>query len=262
MSLSISDLGTELIEQVIGSCRSKEPGVEGILVHGSYATGLAEAESDLDLDLFIAGGPTVYYRTWFEPRDGKPPLHVSARSDLSIEVWQREGREPEPWALGLPVELPHVWLWCGNKRLAAALGERPVLSKPGSPPEIEDMVDALVKLRRAVRAGDELGVRLEAQAAARNAAPTVVALNKPAPVRDPRSALAAIIALPVAPPGWRSDFVVAAGLASTSIDDVTAATNRLVAGTLQLARRVDPGIDRQPEIERYLIDGTLERMLE
>jgi Nucleotidyltransferase domain len=236
--------------------------VAGILVHGSYATGRASHESDLDLALFIEGEPSEHYRTWFEGRDGLAPLHVSARCDLSLDVWAEEREEPEGWALGLPVELPHVWLWLGDRRLAEVLGDHPVLSKPGSPPEIEDMVDATLKMRRHARGGDELSARLEAQAAARFAAPTVGALNDPEPVTDPGSALAAVLALPVAPPGWKADLPVAMGLATADLGEIVEATVRLVSGTLRLARERNPSVDRQPEIEHYLIDGTFERLLE
>jgi phosphoribosyl-AMP cyclohydrolase len=235
--------------------------VAGILVHGSYATGRASSESDLDLALFIEGEPSEDYRTWFEVRDGLAPLHVSARCDLNIGVWDQEREEPEDWALGLPVELPHVWFWRGDRRLTELLGDHPVLSKPGGPPEIEDMVDAAVKMRRHARGGDELGARLEAQAAARFAAPTVCALNDPEPVTDPRSALAAVLALPVAPPGWQDGLLVAMGLTTAALDELVPATTRLVSGTLRLARERNPGVDRQPEIKRYLLDGTLERLL-
>ena len=136
-----------------------------------------------------------------------------------------------------------------------------MLSKPGGPPEIEDMVDAAVKTRRRARGGDELGARLEAQAAARFAAPTVCALNRPGPVTDPRSALAAVLALPVVPPGWKTDLPVAMGLTTAALEEIVMATIRLVSGTLRLARERNPVVDRQPEIERYLIDGTLESLL-
>ena len=233
----------------------------GILVHGSYATGRASYDSDLDLALFIEGRPSEHYRTWFEARDGLAPLHVSARCDLTIGVWDEEREEPEDWALGLPVKLPHVWLWHGDGRLAELLGDHPVLSKPGGPPEIEDMVDAALKMRRHASGDDELGARLDAQAAARFAAPTVCALNDPGPVTDPRSALAAVLALPIAPPGWQADLPVAMGLTTAAVGEIAETTIRLVSGTLRLARERNPGVDRQPEIERYLIDGTLERLL-
>jgi phosphoribosyl-AMP cyclohydrolase len=236
--------------------------VVGILVYGSYATGRASRQSDLDLALFIGGEPSEHYRTWFEARDGLAPLQVSARCDLNIDVWAAEREEPEEWALGLPVELPHVWLWRGDRRLAEILGDHPVLCKPGRPPEIEDMVDAAVKMRRHAHGGDELGTRLEAQAAARFAAPVVCALNDPGPVTDPRSALAAVLSLPIAPPGWKVDLPVAMGLATAALDKIVESTIRLVSGTLRLARERNPSVDRQPEIEHYLIDGTLERLLE
>ena len=234
----------------------------GVLVHGSYATGRASHESDLDLDLFIEGEPSEHYRTWFEARDGLAPLHVSARCDLNIDVWVKEREQPEDWALGLPVELPHVWLWRGDRRLTELLGDHPVLSKPGCPPEIEDMVDAALKTRRRARDGDELSARLEAQAAAHFAAPAVCALNDPEPVADPCSALAAVLALPITPAGWKADLPVAMGLTTAAVDEIVGATIRLVSGTLRLARERNPKIDRQPEIERYLIDGTLERLLQ
>ena len=261
MGASVPDLEPGLADRVIGSCRAREPSVAGILVHGSYATGRASHESDLDLALFIEGAPSEHYRTWFEARDGLASLHVSARCDLNIDVWEEEREQPEDWALGLPVELLHVWLWRGDRRLTELLGDHPVLSKPGGPPEIEDMVDAALKTRRHARGGDELGARLEAQAAARFAAPTVCALNHPRPVTDPRSALAAVLALPIAPPGWKIDLPVAMGLTTAALDEIVGATIRLVSGTLRLARERNPNVDRQPEIERYLIDGTLERLL-
>lgn len=261
MGAPVPDLERGLADRVIGSCRAREPSVAGILVHGSYATGRATSESDLDLALFIEGEPAEHYRTWFEARDGLAPLHVSARCDLNIGVWEEEREQPEDWAFGLPVELPHVWLWRGDRRLTELLGDNPVLSKPGSLPEIEDMVDAAVKTRRHARGGDELGARLEAQAAARFAAPTVCALNDPKPVTDPHSALAAVVALPIAPPGWKIDLPVAMGLTTAPLDEIVRATIRLASGTLRLARERNPVVDRQPEIERYLIDGTLERLL-
>lgn len=261
MGASVTDLDPDLVAQVIDSCRAREPRVAGVLVHGSYATGRATLESDLDLGLFIEGEPSEHYRTWFEPRPRLTPLHVSARCDLGIDVWEKEGDEPEGWALGLPVKLPHVWLWCRDHRLAEILGGRPVLCKPGSPPEIEDMVEAALKTRRHALAGDEIGARLEAQSAARFAAPTVCALNDPQPVADARDAMASIIALPIAPPTWQVDLPVAMGLRAATMEEVVGAAIRLVSGTLRLARERNPGVDRQPGIQECLVDGTLERLL-
>jgi phosphoribosyl-AMP cyclohydrolase len=261
VGLALEDLGDSLVEQVVAACRRREPSTLAILVHGSYATGAAHPQSDLDLDL-VVGDPRVHYRTWFEDRSGQPPLHVSARCDLTPKAWAEETDEPEDWSLGLPVRLVYRWLWKGDADVAASIGHEPVLNKPGGPPEIEDMVDAVLKLRRYASGKDDIGVRLQAREAARFAAPTLAALNDPTPVADPRSAVEGILALPVAPPGWRSDFLTAFGLARAPLDQVIDAADRLVLGTLRLSREINPGVDDQPDIERYLSDGTLERLLQ
>ncbi len=155
--------------------------------------------------------------------------------------------EPADWSLGLPVELPHVWLWAGDDSIVAEIGELPVLHKPGSSPETEDMIDALLKMRRHDRSGDELGVRLEAQAAARFAAPTVAALNPAPAVGTPHAALESRLA---SPPSRRTGRRTgrALGLSSAPLEQVASAAERLVIGTLELAREVNPGVDEQPDI--------------
>jgi phosphoribosyl-AMP cyclohydrolase len=261
MGLSLGDLSAGLTDRVVASSREREPGATGILVHGSYATGRARPDSDLDLAIFVSGPPTVHYRTWFEERKGQLPLHVSARSDLTVEIWKQEAMTPADWALGIPVELAHVWLWPGDGYLRNTLGDNPVVRKPGAAPEVEDMVDALLKARLAVVTGDSIGLRLAAQDAVRFAAPCVVALNTPERARDPRSALTTILGLPVAPLGWRDDVVTCLGLSSRGDHDVAAAGERLVRGVLRLLRETDPYVDPQPDIARYLIDGTFEKIL-
>jgi phosphoribosyl-AMP cyclohydrolase len=259
--MDLADLGRELGEQVVTSCREREPSAAGVLVHGSYATGRARPESDLDLGIFLRDEPTVHYRTWFEERPGQPPLHISARSDLSIDAWEEESEESEDWSLGLPVEMTHVWLWVGDEKLVEVLGERPVMRKPGGSPEIEDMVDAILKMRRHAGVGDELGARLEAQLAARCATPAVAALNDTGPVFDPRSALDAVLELQVAPLTWRDDLPICLGLRDATLETVVMAGNRLVTSTLRLVREVNPHVDSQPETTRYIADGTFERLL-
>jgi phosphoribosyl-AMP cyclohydrolase len=261
MGLSLGDLAAGLTDRVVASSRERQPGTTGILVHGSYATGRARPESDLDLAIFVSGPPTVHYRTWFEMREGQLPLHVSARADLTVEIWKREAMTPAGWALGIPVELAHVWLWPGDGHLLNTLGDNPVVRKPGAAPEVEDMVDALLKARSAAVTGDPIGLRLAAQDAVRFAAPCVAALNTPERARDPRSALTTILGLPVAPVGWSDDVVTCLGLSSRSDQDVAAAGERLVRGVLRLLRETDPYVDPQPDIARYLIDGTFEKIL-
>src|SRR5688500_14416861 len=136
--LSLSDLPVELRDRVIASCREREPSTAAILVHGSYARGCARPDSDLDLGIFITDEPRAHYRTWFAARLADAPLHVSARSGLSIDVWQEEGEEDEPedWTFGLPAELVHVWLWVGDESIRERLGDEPVLRRPAAEPEV------------------------------------------------------------------------------------------------------------------------------
>jgi phosphoribosyl-AMP cyclohydrolase len=261
VGMILDDLGDDLLAQVVSSCREREPTLEAVLVHGSYATGRAEVGSDLDLDLFVTE-PSVHYRTWFEPKGTGDALHVSARCDLTIDVWEEEADEPEDWSLGLPVRLRHRWLWRGNNHsIVAALGEEPVLVKPGADPEIEDMVDAALKMRRHARSGDEIGVRLEAQAAARCASATVAALNDPPPVETPREAVEGATSLSLAPRGWPEDLLTTLGLRVAPTDAVVESLDRLVLGVIRLVREVDPSVDKQPDVETYVRDGTLERLL-
>lgn len=261
MGLRLHALPAELRERVISACREREPDAIGVLAHGSYALGTARPDSDLDLDIIIAGSPTVHYRTWFERRENAMPLHISARSDLTLEVWRQSAREPASWAMGLPVELTYAWLWSADDRVKAEIGARPVVRKPGTKPEVEDMVEALLKLRRAAEVSDDIGVRLAAQDAARFAAPCVAVMNKPAPVRDPRGALDSLGALPIAPEGWQDDLVRCLGLVPVPTRQVIEAAERMVRGTLRLLRKRAPHADPQPEIARYLMDGTFERLI-
>jgi phosphoribosyl-AMP cyclohydrolase len=259
--MALADLDATFVAKVIAACREREPSAAGILVHGSYVTGSARPESDLDLDIFISDEPTTHYRTWFQPRGGAAPLHISARSDLTVETWNEEEDEPAEWSFGLPVAMPHEWLWVGDPHLVEELGEHPVLRKPPGTPEIEDMVDAVIKMLRHAREDDELGARLHAVDAARCAAPTVAALNDPNPVTNPRGALTAVLALPIAPDGWARDLPIALGLTATPLDDIVVTTKKLVVATLRLVREVNPSVDGQPEIGRYILDGTLEGLL-
>lgn len=256
--MHFAELPSEFVDRIIATCLEREPDACGILAHGSYVTGTARPDSDLDLDIFLAGDPTEHYRTWFVDRPGDLPLHISARSDYSLTAWQQELTEPEEWAFGLPVQIVHGWIWCSDPALRTALGERPALRKPGAGPELEDMVDALLKMRRAT---DAIGARLHAMEAARFAAPCVAALNSVPPVHDPRGAVDALLALPIAPERWSYDVAGCLGLDERATAEIRESAERIVRGTLQILRTVNPYADPQPDIAKYLIDGTFERIV-
>jgi phosphoribosyl-AMP cyclohydrolase len=86
-------------------------------------------------------------------------------------------------------------------------------------------------------------------------------LNVPQTVGSRVEAVRAALGLAVAPDGWADDLAVL--LALTPADDVRvrAAAERLAGGVLVLLRERAPAVDPQPELTRYLADGTLERHL-
>jgi phosphoribosyl-AMP cyclohydrolase len=86
-------------------------------------------------------------------------------------------------------------------------------------------------------------------------------LNAPQTVRNRIEAVRAALALPVAPDGWADDLAALLGLAPADDARVAAAAERLARGVLALLRERTPGVDPQPELKRYLADGTLERHL-
>src|SRR5687768_13105704 len=94
-AVHVRDLAVELLEQVAASCRTRVPSTRGILVGGSYARGAATLASDLDLYVFVDDDDDAeHYRTWLEERADAPPLHVSARTDLTLEAWAVDADEP------------------------------------------------------------------------------------------------------------------------------------------------------------------------
>lgn len=255
----VAGLSPVLLERAVGRLLEHEPESGGVLLTGSYARGRAAPSSDLDL-MAITPAPRTGYRTWFEPRaGGAPPLHVSAGATSAGE-WLAAGREPARWSLGFPALDTAVFL-LADAGTRAALGEDPSLRHPAAGPELEDLVDFLLKARRSAVAGDELGLRWFAQAAGALVPTLLIPLNEARVVCDRREALAAALSLPVAPPRLADDLAVCLGLAESSGADVRAAVTRLGAGLLAFLRERAPDVDPQPELARLLADGTLERHL-
>lgn len=264
MDVHVRDLEADLSERVVASCLARAPSASGILVGGSYARGTASLVSDLDLCVFVNDDRDAeHYRTWLEDRAGAPALHVSARTDMTLEVWAEDAQEPQDWAFGLPTAQPFEWLWELDGALRDELGDRPVLRTPAGEPEVEDLVTELTKLHRAAASADDVGVRFHAQRVVLFAAPTVVALNAPAPTVDtPRAALETICGgLAQTPDDWRRDVLVCSGLDPADVPATAAAADRLTVGVLELLRAIDPMIDAQDGVADLVRSGALERIL-
>jgi hypothetical protein len=231
--------------------REEEPDLVGLFVYGSYARGTAEPGSDLDIRAVTLAKPRVPYRTWFV---GGVHVSIGARS---ADELRRAAAEPVHWALGFAVDATGVWLW-STAAAVAVVGDPPRRTHPPGEPELEDFVEAAGK---ALRARDSIALRLAARSAGALAPRLVRDLNASRAIASSLDAVHAALALEVVPDGWSDDLRVMLGLAAADDDGVRAAVERLARGLLALLRERAPDVDPQPEISRYLADGTLERHL-
>lgn len=155
-------------------------------------------------------------------------------------------------------EVRYVW---ATDEARTILGDPPSNVHPPAPPELEDLVEFLTKVRRAWACRDGAGVRLVAPGAAYLAPALLRPLNDEVVVRDRREALEAALSLRVAPEHYRDDLIVSLGLVPASDQAVVDAALRLGRELLAFLRERKPDVDPQPDIAQYLADGTLERHL-
>jgi hypothetical protein len=104
-------------------------------------------------------------------------------------------------------------------------------------------------------------VRAFAREAAALAPGLLRPLNSHALVSDRREAVAAALSFEVAPEHYREDLGVALGLVDADAAAAEHAALRLGHELLAFLRERKPDVDPQPDIARYLADGTLERHL-
>jgi phosphoribosyl-AMP cyclohydrolase len=255
----VPGLDADVLDRIVARLRGLEPSTIAVLVSGSYAKGTADESSDLDVQVVTEDERQSLYRMWFEERPGRKPLHVSP-SVKSLAVWLAKRDEPQPWALGLPVEHVVRYVWATDDA-RAALGEPPTNMHPPAEPELEDFVEYVQKLRRAAARARTIHVRTNARQAALLAPGLLRKLNDDVVVRDREEALEAALAFAVAPDHYRDDMVMCLGLMRAEDDEVERAALRLARELLAFLRQRAPDVDPQPDIARYLADGTLERHL-
>jgi hypothetical protein len=255
----IPGLDPELVERIVVRLCELEPNAIAILVSGSYAKGTADESSDLDVQVVTNGEPVSPYRMWFDRRADGQPLHVSP-SVKSLAGWLAKRDEPQGWALGFPVLHVVRYVWATDEA-RARLGDPPSNVHPPPPPELEDLVESLQKAFRSAQRGDRIGFRFFVRDAAVLAPRLLRPLNDKAVVRDRREALETALSLRVAPEHYRDDLSVCLGLVPADDDAVRDAALRLGRELLAFLRERKPDVDDQPDIARYLADGTLERHL-
>ena len=191
------------------------------------------------------------YRTWFVG-----DLHVSVGAKSTDELRRRRST-PAEWSLGFAVDAPAVWVW-STAAAVAALGDPPRVARPPGGPELEDFVESCAK---ALRADDPIALRVAAHGMGETAPVLLRDLNAPRTVRNQVEAVRAALELEVAPDGWADDLAALLALVPADDAHVRDAAERLARGVLALLRERAPDVDPQPDIARYLADGTLERHL-
>ena len=254
----ISGLELRLVERVVERLLVHEPETTAVLLTGSYAKGTAAVASDLDL-MAITPSPRSTTGHGSRSRTRTAPLHISLGAETA-DAWLAEAKFPARWSLGFPAINRASYLWT-DAVPTAPLGEDPSLLHPAAGPELEDFLDFVLKAKRSANSADELGLRWFAQSAASLAPTLLIPLNEERIVRDRRDALDAALSLTVAPDTYPADLRICLGLASASEAEVKAAVARLGDDLLVFLREHSPDVDRQPELARYLADGTLERHL-
>jgi hypothetical protein len=252
-------LDAPVLDRIVTRLRDVEPTAIAVLVFGSYAKGTADESSDLDVEVVTADEPEIAYRMWFEERPDREPLHVSVGA-RSLSRWLAKREEPQAWGMGFPAKHVLRYVWATDEG-RTALGEPPSYIHPAAEPELEDFVEDVQKVRRAGSRGETMHVRTYARQAAMLAPGLLRTLNDDVVVHDRREALEAALALRVAPEHYRDDMVVCLGLVEADDGAVERAALRLTRELLSFLRVRKPEVDPQPDIARYLADGTLERHL-
>jgi phosphoribosyl-AMP cyclohydrolase len=261
-AMRIEDLPAGVVDRIVERLRTVEPDALGVLVHGSYARGTAQPESDLDLAVLVPSPGPDHYRSWFEELPDGSLLYVSVDMDLTVERWEEQAVEAEDWSLGFPVSIQFEWVWTSQGGVRALLGgDHPIERHPAGLVEVGDIVETTTKVIRAAAAGDDDGVRMWASSLIAFVAPTIAAVNEQVEVRDPREALQRLLGLPNVPAGWRDDVRICLGLEQRESPEVTATARRLAMNVLSFLREGFPLVDKQPGVTEALVAGSYERWL-
>jgi predicted nucleotidyltransferase len=248
---------------LIQRLRRDIPNVAAILLKGSHARGEAGPFSDVDIDVLVDREPFEDYLAWFEDADDGRLRHISAAVQ-DIGGWMAETREPVEWAYGLPAAETTRLLWARDDFLRRQL-DLPARKHPPEPPELEDFVEAWGKIRNAMHADDDRGLRLAAQSLARYCVQNLRLLNPPVRPSHRREAIRMILAFNVAPECYREDLAMCLGLSgdATTMTDIFLAARRLTFGTIALMRG-HPEVFRgevPDDLFEALMNGTIDRYI-
>ncbi len=245
--------------------RTEIPETAAVLLKGSHATGSAGRWSDVDFDVLVdRPEPVEEYLAWLVDGPDGQIVHVSV-AVADIRSWLQAGNEPASWAFGFPAREMTTLLWTRDDAPRARL-DHAHRDHPAADPELEDFIEELGKALNAHLRGDALSCRIACQELANLCPALLVPLNALARPATRPAALRAALDLAIAPAGYRDDMLLCLGLSGqeSTADEVLAAAERLVSGTLSLLReRIDRVAHLLPaDLAGYLADGTLERYLD
>ena len=247
----------------VARLRREFPDTLAILLKGSYARDDAGPFSDLDFDVLTGGEPRHSYPVYLVEVASGALIHVSIAL-FDLDRWLGFAVEPAPWSLGLQAAEAMRLVWAAEDAPLDVLSQ-PAISHPAGDPELEDAVEALTKVKSALRRGDALAVRASAQLLARSIPSLLRLLNPPVVAGTAREALRLVLDFPVAPPGYREDMLVCLGLTNrfNPIEEVADSAHRLLTGVLELVRPIADRLAQAdvPDLASALADGSLMRYL-
>lgn len=242
-----------LIDEYSTRILGEYPDADAVILKGSHARGNASKHSDIDFDVLVSTPDVDDYRTWLASSAGRL-VHISAAVQ-STDSWLADANEPSPWSLGLPTIETTRLVWARTDALQQRL-DHPHRSHPPMAPEVEDSVEALLKIRNAMQRGDDHGVYRNAAKLATLFPTMLVPINPPISVPNSRSAIDAVLAFTNVPPGFAEDWITCMGyLDERTVGETAAAAERLIRGILPMLPHDATIVGN--DIARILADGSL-----
>lgn len=249
-----------VVAGIIERLRDAEPGLEAVLLCGSFARNSGSEFSDVDIVALIDGEPERSGRTWFEVTALGEQFHVTVGVE-SLDSYEADEPEAAAWALGFPTTDAMRVLWA-TPSARAVLGDDPSEVTPAAEPELEDFVELYMKVLRGSREGDTVLLRWAARTLAEHSAGLVRPFNAPVQVATAPEAIAAACSFGNCPAHHAVDFSVCWGLVPASDEAVIAAASRMQQELLDWLRVQLDGQAFEPDDARaLLLDGSLQAYL-
>lgn len=250
----------EFISTWVERLRTEIPGAAAILLKGSYARREPGPFSDIDFDVLVHGESHENYLAWFVEHNSRL-VHISVAVN-NLASWSCAAGDSEPWAFGLPVHETTRLLWAADQALREKLDRSARVHPPGDP-ELEDFIEAFGKIRNAMDRNDDLALRLAAQTLGGLCPSLLRPINPAVHPSHHHDALLAALEFPIAPDGYCDDLLLCLGLSgtTTTMRDIHDAARRLTHRTVSLVRQHADDLKGTipPDLQTYLLDGTLER---